>query len=280
MRQLTITEMVPKLLAHLNISHVAVASHSGGDIYLMNLILTYPHLLHPEKPYVCFFAPWVHYSHSKVTSMLATELLPAFMIGKFGSVGRFVNNNVVPLVGLSGSFVHGVSGPFLRTEAASASAPSNDSEGPLNHDDSHSPDIRLDDPKVVEELREHIMKFMYAESVDGVSQDAQLFLRRSGPWNAPNVAWNDFDDAVLLLSRNLSEGNQGDVTWAIECFHAEHDQLIGDKGRDWFDSIWVPSEGYLYLSEQVKGTEHNFLMDPAFGASERWLQQVRSTWQT
>ena len=245
--------MVPKLLAHLNISHVSVASHSGGDIYLMNLVLTYPHLLHPEKPYVCFFAPWVHYSHSKVTSMLATELLPAFMIGKFGSVGKFVNNNVVPLVGLSGSFIHGVSGPFLRTEAAELSS----------HSNSTSPDISLDDPKVVEELREHIMKFMYAESVEGASQDAQLFLRRSGPWNAPNVEWNDFDDAVLLLSRHLSEGNQGDRTWAIDCFHAEHDQMVGDKGRDWFDSIWAPSQGgYLYQSEQVKGTEHNFLMDP------------------
>lgn len=51
--------MVPLLLAHLNIAHISLASHSGGDIYLVNTLLTYPYLLHPETPYVCFFAPWV-----------------------------------------------------------------------------------------------------------------------------------------------------------------------------------------------------------------------------
>lgn len=51
--------MVPLLLAHLDIAHVSLASHSGGDIYLLNTLLTYPSLLHPETPYVCFFAPWV-----------------------------------------------------------------------------------------------------------------------------------------------------------------------------------------------------------------------------
>ena len=56
---LTDAEMVPSLLAHLNITHVSLASHSGGDIYLLNTMLTYPCLLHPETPYVCFFAPWV-----------------------------------------------------------------------------------------------------------------------------------------------------------------------------------------------------------------------------
>lgn len=56
---LTSTEMVPSLLAYLNITHISLASHSGGDIYLLNTLLTYPFLLHPETPYVCFFAPWV-----------------------------------------------------------------------------------------------------------------------------------------------------------------------------------------------------------------------------
>jgi hypothetical protein len=56
---LTLVEMVPALLAHLNIAHISLASHSGGNIYLVNTMLTHPCLLHPETPYVCFFAPWV-----------------------------------------------------------------------------------------------------------------------------------------------------------------------------------------------------------------------------
>ena len=278
---LTYTEMVPQLLAHLNVSHVSVASHSGGDIYLMNLILTYPHLLHPEHPYVCFFAPWVHYSHSRMTNLLATELLPASMIGKFGAVGRFVNQNIIPLVGLSGGFVHGISDPLMHSNAAPAPiAPAGSgSDRSSNSFDMDSEDIRLDDPQVVDEVRTHIMKFLYAESVDGVSHDAQLFLKRSAAWNASGIDWNDFDDAVELLSRHIREDNGGNRVWTIDCFHAEEDQMVGEKGKKWFSSIWVPSTGYKYRGEDVKGTEHNFLMDPAFGASDVWLQRVSETWK-
>lgn len=277
--------MVPQLLAHLNISHVSVASHSGGDIYLMNLILAYPHLLHPKHPYVCFFAPWVHYSHSRRTHLLATQLLPASIIGKFGALGKFVNQNVVPLAGLSGAFVHGISGPLLHPNATAAPvalmvSPTSDTERPSGSSVGEIPEIGLDDPQVVEELREHIMKLLYAENVDGVSHDTQLFLRRSVQWNAPSVDWNDFDDAVKLLARRISEEDWISRIWAIDCFQAEQDQLTGEKGKKWFNDIWVPSQSYTFRSEDVKGTEHNFLMDPAFGASEKWLQRVSAAWQT
>ena len=44
-------EMVPALLEHLNIRHVALASHSCGAIYLLNTVLHLRHYLHPRKPY-------------------------------------------------------------------------------------------------------------------------------------------------------------------------------------------------------------------------------------
>jgi hypothetical protein len=103
---LTSTEIVPKLLNHLNIPYVSLASHNGGDLYLLNTILTYPHLLHPHKPYVCFFAPWVHPSHTKVTQLQVTSFLTAPIIGNFASVVRFINENVVSLVRLSRSIMH------------------------------------------------------------------------------------------------------------------------------------------------------------------------------
>lgn len=60
----------------------------------------------------------------------------------------------------------------------------------------------------------------------------------------------------------------------------------------WFDKCWTSHQqvsdydpdissrlphrnSYKYRSETVDGTEHNYLMDPAFGASEIWLQRVR-----
>jgi hypothetical protein len=280
--------MVPQLLTHLSISHVSVVSHSGGDIYLMNLILAYPQLLHPERPYVCFFAPWVHYSHSRMTYLLATGLLPASLIGRFGPVSKFVNQNVVPLVGLSGTFVQKIStsqshsnptaGPGALTASGSATS---ETLADSPHNDFQN--LALDDPKVVDDLRNQIAKFVFAENVDGCSADTQLFLKRSVSWSSPIVEWKDFDDAVQLLSRTISEDDRlagSNRVWAIDCIHAEHDQLSGDKGRDWFNAIWVPSQSYEYRNEIIPGTEHDLLMDPVFGASEKWLQRVSDCWQT
>ncbi|CAN9141428.1 unnamed protein product [Alternaria alternata] len=281
-------EMAPKLLAHLNISHVSIASHSGGDIYLMNFILAYPHLLNPNRPYVAFFAPWVHYSHSKMTHLQATELLPASWIGKFGSIGRFVNQNIIPVVGLSGAFVKGISAPLSHSDPTTAPVALTvsgavDSGRPEDGPHDVFQDIALDDPKAVDDLREHITKFVFAENVDGVSADTQLLLKRSVPWSTPVVEWKDLDDAVQLLSKTIAEDDRlagSNRVWSIDCFHGEHDQLVGDKGRDWFNAIWTPSQSYQYRPLVIEGTEHDFLMDPTFGASEQWLQRVSESWQT
>jgi hypothetical protein len=286
--QLTMTEMVPQLLAHLNISHVSIASHSGGDIYLMNTVLTYPHLLHPENPYICFFAPWVHPSHSRMPHLLATGLLPAALIGKFGALGKFVNQNVGPVVDLSGSLVTGFKASLLSsgpspgpvTLTASTATPT---PGSFNGSSESLLDIDLNDLQVVDELRRHITKFVFAENVDGMSADTQLFLKRSVTWRSPSIDWSDFDYAVQLLSKVISEDDRllgSNRTWAIDCIHAENDQMVGEKGKQWFNNIWTLSQSYEYRSCDVEGTEHNFLLDPAFGASAIWLQRVSEAWQT
>ncbi|KAF2795539.1 hypothetical protein K505DRAFT_373824 [Melanomma pulvis-pyrius CBS 109.77] len=291
-------EMVPQLLNHLNIAHVSLASHSGGDIYLLNTMLAYPQLLHPSSPYICFFAPWVHHSHSEVLQMRATELLPAPMIGKFASVAKFVNKNVIPLVGLSGSLLEGMKAPWFHSnappETVSPTLSNMRSRTPSisSHEATHS--LALDNPRVVEELRRHVMTFVFAESVDGISEDAQLFLKRprSIPWCSPSIAWTDIDGVPVLLSKIIDEEaalQSKSRRWSFDAFHAEHDHMVGEKGRHWFDRCWTPSaptnspqseaqlaqKGYEYRSQTVKGTDHDFLMDPAFGASEVWLQRVR-----
>lgn len=83
--------------------------------------------------------------------------------------------------------------------------------------------------------------------------------------------------------------------WVVDTFHAQTDAMIGEKGKKWFDSCWMSHQvttesllrenvhpvhtafrnGYRYRSQVVEGTEHNYLMDPAFGASETWVQRVR-----
>jgi hypothetical protein len=285
--KLTSTEMVPQLLAHLNVSHVSIASHSGGDIYAMNMLLMYPHLLHPERPYVCFFAPWVHPAHSRMPHLLATGLLPASLIGKFGAVGKFVTENIVPVVGLSGSLATSFKASLFSSDApatmALTTSATTRSQEPSTGSPESSSDIDLNDPRVVDELRKQITKYVFAENVDGVSADAQLFLKRSVTWRSLSIDWPDFDYAVQLLSKVISEDDRligSNRTWAIDCFHAENDQLVGEKGKQWFNDIWVSSKSYEYRSRNIGGTEHNFLLDPAFGASGIWLQRVSEAWRT
>ncbi|KAF1947716.1 hypothetical protein EJ02DRAFT_390863 [Clathrospora elynae] len=264
-------EMVPQLLAHLNITHVSLASHSGGDIYLMNTLLLYPHFLHPEHPYVCFFAPFVHPEHSRLAHLRATELLPAPLIGKFAALAGFIVGNVIPAVGVSGALVHSAK-TFILAPNPPAAIPLDpvSSEG-------HQ-DLDLDDPCVVNELRKLITTFLFAESTDGISADAQLFLKRSVSWCSPSIVWGDLDYAVQLLATIVTEDDRlvGNRV-IVDCFHAETDHLVGGKGQKWFDECWVPSQSYEYRSTIVKGTDHDFLMDAAFGASEIWLQRVRET---
>lgn len=163
-------------------------------------------------------------------------------------------------------------------------------------------ELSLDDDLVVEELRRHITAFLFAECMDGIKADVQLFLRkpRSVAWCSSSVFWSDFDYAVPLVSKMIDEEDcvSGFCrAWAVDAFHAQTDAMVGKKGKIWFDSCWMshqltaepcgkenlhapylPSRNsYKYRSQVVQGTEHNYLMDPAFGASETWLQRVRSS---
>ncbi|KAL6711222.1 hypothetical protein ACN47E_005753 [Coniothyrium glycines] len=297
-------ELVPQLLAHLDIPYVSLASHSGGDVYLLNTLLAYPQLLHPQTPYVCFFAPWVHPTHSKVAHMWATSMLPAPMIGKFASLVKFVNENVVPLSGMSDGVVQGIKDVLLHSTSGPApvaltphTTRSRETSLASRRDLYNLP---LDDPDIVEDLRQHITTFLFAESIDGISADAQLFMRKpsSLSWCSPSLLWSDIDFAASLLSTMIESDSRLDGhsrTWVIDAFHAESDDMVGEKGKQWFDDCWMsnrasesgvessiagPSEPsahapYFYRSSTVEDGDHNFLMDPAFGASEIWLQRVR-----
>ncbi|KAJ8110488.1 hypothetical protein OPT61_g6682 [Boeremia exigua] len=245
-----------------------------------------------------------------------TELLPAPVLGKFVSVVRFVNDNVMPLAGLSGSFKQGIRDSINRSSSllASGSVPAPVPLTPttlslrtrgtslFSHDE--SADLSLDDDAVVEELRSHITTFLFAECMDGIAADAQLFLRkpRSISW-CSSVFWSDFDYAVPLFSKMIDEEDGVDGIgrlWAVDAFHAQTDALVGEKGQIWFDGCWMSHQltlesfghddhhsnhlpfrnSYKYRSQIVEGTEHNYLMDPAYGASEVWLQRVRDAFPT
>ncbi|KAF2819063.1 hypothetical protein CC86DRAFT_398971 [Ophiobolus disseminans] len=210
-----------------------------------------------------------------VAQLRVTSFLPAPVIGKFASVVKFVNENVVPLVGLSSGLIHSQ----LRSNPYPAPVPlmqkTNRSRTPssISHEDYQNLD--LNNPYVVNELRKYSTQFLFAD-----------------------IFWSDIDYVVLLLSKIIETDTRLDghnKTWIVDTFHAEQDDVVGEKGRQWFDNCWLPGRSstcsarsnssdivqhyshktYEYRSEIVRGTDHNYLMDPASGASELWLQRVR-----
>jgi len=230
---------------------------------------------------------------------MATELLPAAAIGKFASLAHFVNDNIMPIGGMSSGFVQSMKTSWLW----SAPAPT-----PALHsvtDEEHPSLIALDDPSVVDELRQLIATYVFAETHDGQSADAQLFLKhpQSIAWCSSSIIWSDIDDFVPILSKAIEEdglSNNG-RSWTIDAFHAENDNMVGVRGRKWFDSCWEPGQSpsplaseatmdnqiqreqappkmsYHYRSQVVKGSDHNYLTDPAFGAVQIWLARVRAS---
>ncbi|KAH6625300.1 Alpha/Beta hydrolase protein [Boeremia exigua] len=288
----TYIDMVPRLLSHLGIEHVALASHSFGTIYLLNTMLAYPHLLHPRKPYVAFFAPWVHPEHTGIRHLQAAEMLPGSLIGKFSSLAQFVNDSILPLTGmsagLSSAVVNSVRSSLPQSIAPDVQIPlATQTDGTRQIDNNGLNEIDLNNQAVVNELRELIPTFLFAEGVAGAGQDTQLCLRkpRSIPWCTPLRHWDDHDDAVRQLRQIISTEeleNEERRAWQIETFHAETDSLVGKNGQTWFDGAWTGEEitesrhpdAIRYSSRIVKGSDHDFILDPAFGASETWLKQV------
>lgn len=52
-------ELVPKLLAHLEITSVSLLSHSAGTLYLFNTLYACRHLLSPTKPYAALLGEYI-----------------------------------------------------------------------------------------------------------------------------------------------------------------------------------------------------------------------------
>lgn len=278
--------MLPKLLAHLGIQHVSLAAHSFGTVYAINFLLLHPELLHPERPYAAFWAPWVSPVHSGVRHLQAAGLLPASVIGKFSGLASFVNRSVVPALGLSSGLSSAVSSSLKSsTPARGASgmplvAPRGDIEAPSEADVCA---LDLNDPAVVKDLRSLLPTFLFAESIDGAGQDAQLCLRkpRSIPWSTPTQLWEDIDDAVRRLNDVIAFQSHLGRRWTVDTFHAETDVMVGEKGQIWFDGCWQSdrtgaNEGdrIMYRSQVVGSSDHDFILDPVFGANQKWLERV------
>jgi pimeloyl-ACP methyl ester carboxylesterase len=285
----------PALLNHLGIKHVTLASHSGGAPYLLATVLAHRGLLHPKRPHVVLLAPFVHPRDGGALLMRITAALPPQAISKFHFLATAINR----------TFAFSVSGlgnrPTSDKPAATAVAPSSETgekktdELPQSHGSgSHKGDLE----KAVQAEMDHLAaKYMFAENIQGSSEDALLFLRKhinpitattKGLGNVEGKDWLDYPTiakAIAEQENHLHSGHADTVDDSeklrIDALHSEKDIMSGVSGAKHFDDCWatpVIQSNISFHSKIMKGTNHDSIVDPKLGVSEIWLQNVAQRW--
>ncbi|KZL65040.1 interferon-induced gtp-binding protein mx2 [Colletotrichum incanum] len=271
-------EIVPALLRHLGIRHVSVASHSAGTIYALNTLLYLRRILSPTRPYVALITPWVHPSRSGVSLMRAAGGLPEAVLGQFHTVAGFFQRNLAPVTGLSSAAVSGMM-PGFRAVSGLLPALQTSPTPPVAEASASRRMARFE-----EEIWQQIIKKVYAENVQGLSEEAILLLKRAEHpecWGA----WGDHDRFVTLLAEgegNLDVGVVSDgARLKVEVYFAEADNMIGTGGGPgWFKDCWRAerrSERIDFSSCVVPLSEHDSIVSLGFDVFERIFRQVAGT---
>jgi hypothetical protein len=258
--------MVSALLDHVKIKYVHFAAHSAGTIFVLNTLLHLRHLLHPVRPYVALFGPWVPPSISGKWTMTTVGKLPQSWIGKWHHIAKFINN-VAPVIAASGVPI---------TKASKASIASMTESKAKTTDAARTAHEKLLWKKASETV---ITNFIFAENVEGASQEALLCLQKC------NVKWGDWDtidEAVSRIATNEKSrlGDDGDAAprkLKIQIFFAEDDEMVGKGGQAYLEECFAKANVTEYLdfhSEVVPGTDHNEVLRASKGAIGKVMREI------
>jgi len=260
-------EALVALLRHLGITHVAMVAHSGGTVFAVDFALHFPEFLanpslsaspsslpsssQPSSPplpagqeseksqsqrdkkkgVLVIAAPWILPSHSGVALLGMAKALPVGVLKWTDWTAKTVNNRIGPMAGkILGSF-----GGLGATETKE--------EG--------------EDEKFEKGIWHAVMKNVYAEGAEGMSDEAVLLLQKHGDWSD----WGDYDVAIPRLVEVLREKG---IELRVDVYFAAKDTLIGapkGKGPEWFTQCWeksAGSDGVLeFYRHEVEGVDHD-----------------------
>jgi pimeloyl-ACP methyl ester carboxylesterase len=249
-------EVIPALLQHLAIQHVSVACHSAGTVSALDIVLHFPEILHPERPYLAIGGPWILPKHTGSTALHIAHSLPTSVLNQTDKAARLINNHIGPAVGASFGVSYKLAAKIRPARPAKPSTDANDREG-----------ARLE-----AQMWPHVIERIYAEGVKGLSTDAVLMMQKGMTgWSD----WGDYDTGIPRLAELLrADGKR----LTVDVFFAEEDIVIGDggtKGPRWFDKCWAPhGDVFEYRSSTVKGTDHDAIWNLKWGVAQTVFQRV------
>ncbi|KAK2593712.1 hypothetical protein QQS21_008577 [Conoideocrella luteorostrata] len=248
-------EVVMALLESLGIQNVSVYCHSGGTVYALDMLLHHPEILHPEKPYLAIGAPWILPSHTSATTMSIIQTLPASILGDYDKFAKFTNNSTL---GFSVNSSVGLVGKLM----------------PTTHKASNKV-VDREDVAFEENLWPKIIDRIHAESVQGFSSDAVLFMQKV-PGSSGWSSWGDVDVLVPRLGAALSAAGK---RLRVDVFYAERDFMIGkgcSKGPLWFDHCWLQCNRDVidYHSKTIAGADHNRIWNLRWGVMDEVFARI------
>ena len=243
-------EVIPLLLAHLKIKHVALACQSAGTIYAFNLLTQHPEILDPEHPSITFFSPWVHQSHSSVSFLTLASMLPDPVLNYWNKVIGFVMNTAQPTFAVSGGAFTLVTSPF-KSKVATEKQKEEEARKCLA-----GYGLPLD---VRDEVDKVVFKYAFAENSAGANDEARLCLR-----SVKGVSWGaceDYEEFLRTLAtawdKRVAEGGK---PLRVDIHFPEEDLMVGDKGMKYFEECWRKEnlgEGMKVECTRWKGTDHD-----------------------
>ncbi|THC90765.1 hypothetical protein EYZ11_009765 [Aspergillus tanneri] len=251
-------DLVPRLLDHLHIDHVALVSHSSGTIYLLNTLYYCRGVLHPKRPYVALFAPWVNPSHSHVISMQLAQFLPAKAFSVWNRVPRFMLLKAAPVMASSGAVIAKVSGlvssEIFRSESWVE-------KNRRRIEEKHGLEY-----SVQTELEPLIYQFLFEESTEGANLEALQCLQKGPPGSWGKCEdYREFVRELVELERRggrcIRESVRGKLV--VRAYFAESDAMIGKRGQLYVEECWKGKVNGEFLdvldfeTRTVLGSDHD-----------------------
>ncbi|KAE8356357.1 Alpha/Beta hydrolase protein [Aspergillus coremiiformis] len=260
-------ELVPHLLAHLGIQHVALVSHCAGTIYLLNTLVHCREMLHPEKPFVAFLAPWVDPSHSHVTSMQIAQYLPGKAFDIWNLIPKFLLLKAGP------AFASGAAAMSKTWNVVSSGSSISVSGRSEAEQEKNRRQIEKDyglARDVQTEIHFLMLRFMFEENTVGANSEAVQCLRMGADCEKTWGKCKDYGVYVRELV-DLESGRDrkpGEDRLKVRAYFAETDSMIGKKGQQYVEECWNGNtEGFAsaldFETTTFPGLDHDSLVESA-----------------
>ncbi|KAE8392932.1 Alpha/Beta hydrolase protein [Aspergillus alliaceus] len=258
-------ELVPRLLTHLGIEHVALVSHSLGTIYLLNTLFYCRQYLHPVRPFVAFLAPWVHPSHSGVTSLQMAQYVPTTAFGLWHLIPKFLLLKFGPVITSSGVAIGKISNGISSGVSSSSIAENAESERNRRQIEAEygiSRDVQV-------EIYDLMLKRMFGENTVGANSEALQGLRKGAD---SAKTWGKCEDNARyvreLVEIEKARLNGGGQRLKVRAYFAGSDSMIGEKGREYVEKCWSGDIGECedaldFEAVAFPGLQHDSLVESA-----------------